>query len=367
MTLSPDQQAHSDKTTDALKARIQETGPLSFAEFMQFALYEPGLGYYVSGNHKLGAGGDFVTAPMISPLFSACLGNHCARFFTDGGAKHILEFGAGTGEMALGILKHLEHIDQLPDSYSILEVSPELQERQRQHLKAHLPADIFTNIHWLYALPETNSFSGMMLANEVIDAMAVERVCLTDGVWQQQIIALENNELIEHYRSIENPQLQQAVNKLPTDLSDGYLTEVNTWIEPWIQSLSQSLQAGQITLIDYGFLRDEYYHPQRHMGTLMCHFQHQAKDNPLQHIGLQDITAHVDFSVVGESAEANGMTVIEYCNQAQFLIDSGLTDLLSSITDRNEYEKLLPGVQQLTLPQEMGELFKVMCLEKTGN
>jgi SAM-dependent MidA family methyltransferase len=345
---------HSQQVLSALQQTIQTAGgQISFAEFMQFALYEPGLGYYVSGSHKLGAGGDFTTAPMISPLFSACLGNHCA------GQQNILEFGAGTGDMAIGILTRLAQLDALPEHYYILEVSPDLQQRQQQHCKANLPAESAARLQWLDKLPDT--FNGIMLANEVLDAMAVERVRLQDGSWQQQMINYDNGKLNESYQAITSPQLQQAVEQLPTNLPDGYCTEVNTWIQPWIRSLAECLNEGKITLIDYGFLRDELYHPQRHMGTLKCHYQHQANDNPLANIGLQDITAHVDFTTVGESAETCGLTV-EFSNQTQFLIDCGITELLGEVTDRVSYEKLLPGMQQLTSPNEMGELFKVMSL-----
>jgi SAM-dependent MidA family methyltransferase len=364
-TLSVEQEQHSTRAVTALREHIQSAGgSIAFADFMQFALYEPGLGYYVSGNHKLGAGGDFTTAPLISPLFSACLGNHCASILKNQGKGEILELGAGTGDMAIGILGRLAALDCLPERYAILEVSPELQQRQQHHLKNRLPAEINARVQWLDQLPTDNSFCGVILANEVMDAMPVERIRWQQGRWEQQIIRLHENSFNEDYQPITSTALQAAADKLPTHLTDGYLTEVNTWIEPWIKSLSQCLKTGVVTLIDYGFLREEYYHPQRHMGTLMCHFQQQAHDNPLLHIGLQDITAHVDFSCVGESAEACGLEVTEYCNQTHFLIDCGITDLLSEVTDRDDYEKLLPGIKQLTQPQEMGELFKVMSLTR---
>lgn len=362
--LSIEQKQHGVTITDALKQKIESAGGcISFADFMQFALYEPELGYYVSGGHKLGTGGDFITAPMISPLFSACLGNHCAQ----SKPKQILELGAGTGDMAIGIMQRLATLERLPENYFILEVSPDLQQRQKYYLKEKLSADLYARVQWLDRLPENQSFNGIILANEVIDAMAVERVRLKNGQWEQQIIHHDGDSFKEDFQTINAAELQTAVDELPSDLTDGYLTEVNTWIKPWIKSLAQCLQSGNITLIDYGFLRNEYYHPQRHMGTLKCHFQHQSFDDPLQHIGLQDITAHVDFSTVGESAEAAGLQVVDYCNQAEFLIDCGLTDLLAEVTDRGEYERLLPGIQQLTLPQEMGELFKVMCLSAGGS
>jgi len=334
---------HSKQITTALYKRIRESGGhITFAQFMQFALYEPGLGYYVSGNHKLGAGGDFTTAPMISPLFSACLGNHC----TQSKPQQILELGAGTGDMAIGTLKRLAELGCLPENYFILEVSPDLQDRQQQHLKVSLPPAIVNRVQWLQQLPD--SMNGMILANEVIDAMSIERVRFQGGTWQQQVIKLDGEKLIEDYQPIENPALQKAVDQLPTDLPVGYLTEVNTWIEPWIQSLRDCLETGSITLIDYGFLRDEYYHPQRLMGTLMCHYQQQANSNPLQHIGMQDITAHVDFTTVGESAEACGLEVTDFCNQAQFLMDCGITDLLKEVTGRSAYEKLIHCIKHLS-------------------
>lgn len=348
---------HSEQILEALLQKIESSnGAISFAQFMEFALYEPGLGYYVSGCHKLGAGGDFTTAPLISPLFSACLGNHCAAL----GAKAILEFGAGTGDMAIGVLQRLASLDALPSDYLILEVSPDLRERQQYNFANRLPTDIYQRIDWLNRLPD--SFEGVVLANEVLDAMPVERIRLRNGQWEQQMIGFDRNELSFHYDPIHNPELKRAVNRLPIDLPDGYSTEVNTWIEPWIRALADCLIEGFITLIDYGFLRETYYHPERHMGTLKCYFQHQANDNPLLRVGLQDITAHVDFTTVGESAESCGLIVSEFCNQTQFLIDCGITDLLGAVTDRQAYESLLPGMTQLTSPHEMGELFKVMVL-----
>ena len=355
---------HQKIVMQALTQKINAAGgAISFANFMQFALYEPSLGYYVSGNHKLGEGGDFTTAPLISPLFSASLGNHCANYLPKDGSGDILELGAGTGAMAAGILKRLDTLQQLPANYSILEVSAELQQRQQHYLKETLSADLFSRLQWIDTLPEQPTYH-VILANEVMDAFSVERVKLKDKKWQQQIIRLDDERLVEDYRPISSAALQHAIDILPEGLCDGYSTEINTWIEPWIKSLSQCLKTGVITLIDYGFLREEYYHPQRHMGTLKCFFQQQAYDNPLQYVGLQDITAHVDFTTVGESAEKNGLEVIEFCNQTQLLIDNGLTELLSEVSDRDEYEKLLPGVKQLTSPSEMGELFKVMVLQR---
>lgn len=362
-SLSTDQQQHQIQVMAALEQKIKAAaGAISFAEFMQFALYEPGLGYYVSGNHKLGAGGDFTTAPLISPLFSACLANHASHYLPKNDAGEILELGAGTGDMAAGILKRLHALQQLPAHYSILEISAELQQRQQHYLQEQLPPDLFARLKWIHALPDQPTYH-VILANEVMDAFSVERIQLKDKQWQQQIIRCDDNTLVEDYRPVTSKALQTAIDKLPENLSDGYNTEINTWIEPWIKSLHQCLKSGVITLIDYGFLREEYYHPQRHMGTLKCFFQHQAHNNPLQYVGLQDITAHVDFTTVGESAENCGLQVEEFCNQTQFLIDNGLTELLAEVTDRDAYEKLLPGVKQLTSPQEMGELFKVMVLQ----
>ena len=363
-TLSADQIAHTEQAMDALHHALERaSGSLSFAEFMHFALYQPGVGYYVSGNQKFGAGGDFTTAPLISPLFSACLGNYCAAQMEHLPGAVILELGAGTGDMAAGILQRLHTLNTLPEQYLILEPSAELRARQQMHLKETLPPELFTRLQWLDGLPTDRSLTAIILANEVIDAMAVERVIWQNGAWQQQCVCLEDGELAYHTRAIEDKRLQSCCAKLPTTLADGYLTEVNTWIEPWLQSLRDSLEKGVVCLIDYGFPCDEYYHPQRDQGTLQCHFMHQSHDNPLTHIGLQDITAHVDFSAVREGMEKSGMQPSDYSNQTQFLIDCGLTDLLADVTDRNDYEKLLPGVKQLTHPQEMGELFKVAQCE----
>lgn len=360
--LTPAQQAHTDNACAHIRSLIAESGPIPFSQFMHEALYAPGVGYYVSGNHKLGAAGDFTTAPLISPLFAQCLANQCAEILAQQPAGDIFELGAGTGDMALGIINALAQQNQLPTRYLILEPSAELRARQQQHLQQQLPAELSRLVQWIDDWPAADSFTGVILANEVLDAMPVERVLWQDNAWWQVTVsyATKENNFCWTTTAVTDERLQQALAAIPTPTQSGYCTEINLWAPPWINSLATCLHQGLALIIDYGFLRDTYYHPQRNQGTLKCHFQHQANDDPLQNIGLQDITAHVDFTVVGDTALTAGLEVMGFCNQAEFLINCGLTNELSKVTNREQYTQLLPGIKQLTLPQEMGELFKVI-------
>lgn len=336
-------------------------GHIGFDRFMELALYAPGLGYYSAGSLKFGEAGDFVTAPELSRLFSRCLANQCAEVLEKSGGD-ILEFGAGSGVMAADILAELEQLGCSPDHYYILELSADLRQRQQQTIRDKVP-QLADRVGWLDRLPETG-FCGVVLANEVLDAMPVHRFRIHDGephelhvVWDGKAFELQQGPAdAALYGRIK--QLQETFT-----LDEGYSSEINLRAEEWVRSLGDFLKQGVALLIDYGFPRHEFYHPQRNEGTLMCHYRHRAHDNALQWVGLQDITTHVDFTAIGEAALDAGLEVRGYTNQAAFLIANGLTELLEQAEgDMKQHLTLSAQVKRLTMPSEMGELFKVMAL-----
>ncbi len=366
---SPDaeQQAHSE----ALQAHIREVmmadgGRISFTRFMELALYAPGLGYYSAGSRKFGEGGDFVTAPELSSLFSRALAQQCREVLARIGGD-ILEFGAGRGVMAADILTELERLNSLPGHYFILEISADLKERQRETIEAKLP-QLAERVVWLDALPE--SFEGVVLGNEVLDAMPVHRFRIRGGEPHELFVMWDGERFVLDEEATDAalyPRLKALQDEF--HLVEGYESEVNLMAEEWVAGLGNWLKRGVALLIDYGFPRAEYYHAQRSGGTLMCHYRHRAHDDALTLIGLQDITAHVDFTAVAEAAVAAGLSVRGFANQANFLIGCGLTEILAAEDDKGaggarRQLRRAAEVKTLTLPAEMGELFKVIALTR---
>lgn len=371
-------QAHSAQLCEKIKQAIwQNNGWTSFADFMQMALYTPEFGYYAGGLDKFGEGGDFVTAPEISALFGQALANQIAEILpqVDG---NVLELGAGSGKLAQDILLRLAELAQYPN-YFILEVSSHLRAVQQQNLKKNLPSEIFARVVWLDTLPE--NFSGVIVANEVLDALPVHIVRQTEESIFERGIAEKNGELIWQEKNLatqsqageftEASNLSALEKQLLAQVQQqqlpiGMVTEFCPAATGLMQSLSQCLQQGAIMLIDYGFSAREYYHPQRGQGTLMCHYRHYAHDDPLKFIGLQDITAHVNFTQIAEAGVASGLAFAGYTTQAQFLLNCGLLDLMQTISPDNirEYAPMAAAVQKLLSPAEMGELFKVIGFTK---
>lgn len=349
------EQAHSDKLVRLIAEEIAASGgKISFARFMELALYAPGLGYYVAGKYKFGAQGDFVTAPEFGSLFARCLAHQCQTILTSMDGGDILEVGAGSGVLAADLLLALEATDALPDHYFILELSADLCERQAEMLLQKAPR-LVDRVHWLDALPD--SFRGIVLANELLDATPVERFRVTESGLNQIHVAWEDGRFVWQEQPIE------AAIQLPT-LPVGYVSEINLHAEAWVRSLGDILTQGVVLLIDYGFPRAEFYHPQRSQGTLMCHYRHRAHDDPLILVGLQDITAHVDFTAMAEAGTDAGLSLLGYTSQAAFLLGNNL-DRIVAASDPNDVRAHLDLTQQvkkLTLPHEMGELFKVMAL-----
>lgn len=361
----PDARAHSDRLAALIRDTIaRQGGAIPFRDFMQLALYAPGLGYYSAGSRKLGEAGDFVTAPEVAPLFSRTLARAIAPALADLPEARILEAGAGSGAMAADLLAELAALGFGPVRYSILEVSADLQARQRATLQQRNPAAL-EHVEWLSAWPE--HFTGVVLANELLDAMPVHRVIRDRDRWRECYVGSEQDRFVWRSGPWSEPALQARLAHIEAEeeLPDGYATEINLAAEGWIRSLASRLAQGLVLLIDYGFVRREYYHPQRRQGTLMCHYRHRAHDDPFHLVGLQDITAHVDFTAIADSALEAGLKVAGYTTQAHFLMGSGLTELAATAdVDAEAQLALANQVRRLTLPQEMGELFKVMALAK---
>jgi len=341
-------------------------GRIPFDQFMELALYAPGLGYYVAGSRKFGEAGDFITSPEVSPLFAQCLSRQVKEVLNQLDGGEILEFGAGSGILAADMLAELRKLGSLPGRYLIMEVSPELRERQRETLQARVP-DLLQRIVWLDHLP--TAFKGLVLANELLDAMPVSRFRNTREGMEECFVECDDTGFKEVFSQPQTTGFVVAVTRVDTTcggLAEGYVSEINLRQGAWLKSLSGMLGQGAVLLIDYGYPRSEYYHPQRSTGTLMCHYRHRAHPDPFRWIGLQDITSHVDFTAVAQVAVEAGLGLAGYTTQAHFLMASGLDELLvgSDPNDAATHMALVQGVKHLTLPSEMGERFKVLGLVK---
>ncbi|QRN04893.1 SAM-dependent methyltransferase [Legionella sp. MW5194] len=342
---------------------LQACGEIPFVEFMQHALYAPGSGYYSAGLQKFGAEGDFITAPELTPLFAQTLAVQCQQILKELDRPVLFEFGAGSGRLCVDLLKALEALQCLPEQYLIMEVSGNLRQRQHQLIQTELP-HLQTHVQWLERWPE-QGFDGVMIANEVLDAMPVHRFLQTEqGLLESWISVDEQGQLSERFKPCDNSRLINYLQQALPDLPCPYQSEVNLFTEDWLKECSRILHRGAMLLIDYGFPRHEYYHPDRNQGTLMCHFRHHAHSNPLIHVGEQDITAHVDFTQVAEAGHDAGFHVAGYTNQASFLLANGLLSLLERIADGPQRIRAQQAVKQLIQPEEMGELFKVIALTK---
>jgi SAM-dependent MidA family methyltransferase len=334
-------------------------GAISFARFMELALYAPRLGYYSGGAAKLGRDGDFTTAPEITPLFGATLARVAASIIAQS-APNILEFGAGTGKLARDVLVALAAAGVVVDSYAIVELSGELRARQQEYLKD------FPQVRWLDGFPER--FSGVVLANEVLDAMPVQLVTKTEAGWRELLVTIEDGRFAFR-EGAPDSALERQIERQPgatEDLADGYVTEVHGVGCAFMATLARLFETGRgaAILLDYGFPAHEYYFSERSGGTLMCHYRHHAHPDPFYLPGLQDITAHVDFTAMALAAQEAGAEVLAYMDQAAFLLGAGIGELLLR-TDPSDALRFLPqanALQKLVAPAEMGELFKVLVV-----
>jgi SAM-dependent MidA family methyltransferase len=363
----PQAAAHSARVAAHIRHAMNANGgQIPFSRFMELALYSPGLGYYSAGTRKFGTQGDFVTAPELSPLFSRCLARQCQEILdcTDG---EILELGAGTGTMAATMLAELDALDTLPNRYNILEVSGELQARQRETLTTQAP-HLAERVRWIDTLPEPG-FQGIIVGNEVLDAMPVERFRIIQDGPRPLHVAYEEDRFIG-CEGPANQDLTTCVAALEATLGDtlpiGYESEINTHLKPWLTAFAERLEKGALLVLDYGYPRREYYHPQRRMGTLVCHYRHRVHSDPFILPGLQDITANVDFSAVADAAIDAGLELAGYTSQGYFLLGCGLETLLAEVDpdDTARYLEQVRQVKLLTLPGEMGERFKAIALTR---
>ncbi len=361
--LTDTQALHCARMCEHLTALIAADGWLSFERFMDTALYAPGLGYYSAGAHKLGVGGDFTTAPEVSPLFGACIARQCAEILRalDGGC--VLEIGAGSGSLAADVLSRLETLGALPHHYWILEISADLRERQRRHLERRLP-HLLEHVRWLDQ-PPAESFDGIILANEVLDALPVTRFRWhREGVEELGVVT-DKGRLAWETRPA-GPAVVEACRRLAkagVAWDDGYVSEYCPRLMAWTRGVTQSLRTGAALWLDYGLPRSQYYLPERHEGTLLCHFRHRANDNPLLYPGLQDITAWVDYTLLAEASRAAGFTLSGFTTQSFFLAGLKVDLEMKAIAggDVNQFARLANQARQLMLPGEMGERFKAMA------
>jgi len=355
--------AHSNRLAEKIITRIEQgNGVIGFDEYMQAVLYEPGLGYYSAGSTKFGAAGDFLTAPEISTLFGACLAAQCVNLFAQGCAPRLLEFGAGSGSLCAQMLQSAAQIEH----YYILDVSADLKARQQQYLARQLPAELFHKIEWLKGMPQ--AFDGILLANEVLDAMPVH-ILLKQGGWRELGVGYDGQRFCWQDFSSDSPAVAEIdrIESRLGELPDGYRSEVNLNYQPWLAALSQACKRAVVLIIDYGYEQAQYYHPERTSGSLICHYQHRVHPDPLVYPGLQDITAFVDFDALADAAEGNGFTILGLVSQAEFLIANGILEIAQKQADKagsTEQMAISQQVKTLTLPAEMGEKFKVLALQK---
>jgi SAM-dependent MidA family methyltransferase len=355
---TPDARAHSERVAERIRDEIAASGGwISFVRYMELALYAPGLGYYSAGARKLGKAGDFVTAPEISPLYGQTLARQ-VRQILDAGLEEVLEVGAGSGALAATLLEELDRAGRLPRSYLILELSADLRERSRDTLAARVP-HLLERVAWLNRLPP--AFSGVVLGNEVLDAMPVHIVRVEKGKIEEGGVGMRGERLDWSWRVASGDVLEAA---RALELPEGFRTEVALAARAFVRSLADILERGVALFVDYGFPRKEYYHAQRREGTLMCHYRHHAHADPFFFPGLQDITSHVDFSAIAAAALEGGLEIAGYTSQAQFLVNCGITEVMARTPaeDRSAFLPLANQANRLMSPAEMGELFKVIAL-----
>ena len=362
-------QKHSRTLAGLIREQIrQRGGNISFERFMEMALYEPGWGYYSAGATRFGESGDFVTAPHVSSLFSRCVARQCRQVLAAIPTGDILEVGAGSGLMALDILQELEALDSVPGRYFILETGADLRRRQQELFSSRIP-HLLPRITWLETLPE-QPLSGAIIANEVIDAMPVTRVLLDKGALHEMCVGHDGDEFYWIKTPARAGPVRASWDRIANDLAgplpELFETEINLRADAWVRSVSAVLEQGVMLLIDYGYPRYEFYHPQRDRGTLLCHYRHRFHDDPFFCPGLQDITASVDFTALAQAALESGMQLGGYTSQAHFLVGCGITELAAALQSGKDLPEpsISAQVKRLTLPGDMGERFKAIAFTR---
>ncbi|MEO8309392.1 MAG: SAM-dependent methyltransferase [Pseudomonadota bacterium] len=359
--MTTDEDLHAARVLNTLRQRIAAAGGwIAFDEYMKIALYEPGLGYYSAGARKLGAGGDFTTAPEISPLFGQCLAAHCDEVLRALGGGDVVEIGAGTGRLACDVLVGLDARGRPPRRYLVLEISADLRDRQRACV-ARLPVHLAQRVEWLDA-PPAEPWQGALLANEVLDALPVQRFRGDEALG----VSLDPDYALEWQTRPADAQLsaemQRVRSGLPHAWPDSYESELCLLLQPWLMEVTASMQRGVALFIDYGLPRAEYFHPDRSSGTLRCHYRQTAHDNPFAHPGLEDVTAWVDFTRVAEASDAAGLEVLGYATQSAMLLGLGIEAAIVNAPDDTTRIRRASEARQLLLPNAMGETFKAMAL-----
>ncbi len=358
-TLTRDEHQHCERLRKLICDEIDRNGPITCARYIEMALYQPGLGYYKCGTQKFARAGDFITAPELSPLFAACLVQRCQALWQQY-KPAILEIGAGSGILAAEIIAVCAQQNCVPAQYVILELSAELASRQQVLIQQRWP-QYFERFVWLDRWPQT-PFNGVVIANELFDAMPVHKFKIDNDI-KEYYVTHHEGQLAWQLGDPSTPTLVAQLNSYDIDFAEGYTSEVNCMLGAWFKGLAGSLGKAALVFIDYGYERDLYYHPERHMGTLMCHFKHRAHEDPLLFPGIQDITTHVDFTLISEAAKNSGFNVTNFETQAQFLMQNGITDIVAQITDPQQQLILAQQLKQLVLPDAMGEAFKVIQLQ----
>ncbi|MCX4188441.1 class I SAM-dependent methyltransferase [Methylophaga sp. OBS4] len=362
----PVAQQHSNELQALICQQIEVGGGhISFAQYMQLCLYQPGLGYYSAGSHKLGQGGDFTTAPEITPLFAMSLAHHVHDALQQTTGKQVLEFGAGSGRLAADMLKQLDQLKSLPQQYLIIEASADLRQRQQQHISKAVP-EYADKVRWLDTLPA--KFNGVIVANEVCDAMPVHLLQFTEEHVFERCVTRKAGEFDWLDTDITDARLCQKAEHIRATIGPRhYLTEVNLFAEDWIRSIAANLEQGAVFIIDYGYPFAQYYHADKSQGCLRCYYRQQGHDDPLILQGLQDITSHVEFTSLAEAAVSGALDVAGFHEQGEFLIAANITDIAASFqshTDALSWLKASAALKQLLLPEQMGHNFKVLSLTK---
>ena len=363
---------HGHRLEERIRAQIRASGgAIAFSRFMELALYAPGLGYYSAGSRKLGAEGDFITAPELGSAFAECIAQSLAPVLRELGEGAVLfEIGGGSGAFAVAALRQLSRIDVLPDEYWMLEPSADLRERQQSTLREALPAELFKHCRWLDGPPESD-WRGVLFANEVLDALPTPRFVIHDGEVYEEHVVLDAGGAFLRVDQPADALLRAAVRHVERDneapLPEGYRSEILPQLPYWIQAIGGLLRDGVMLFVDYGYPRREYYLAERNEGTLVCHYRHRAHADPFLYPGLQDITAFVDFTALAEAGVNAGFDLSGYCSQSSFLIGNGLHERLAAIEaidDEAKRYRLGQEIKRLTLPGEMGERFQVMGFQR---
>lgn len=357
--------AQSKQLQQLIAREIQQhRGWIGFDHFMDLALYAPDLGYYRSALEIFGEQGDFVTAPLLGDLFGRCIARQCAQVIVSLQNASLYEFGAGDGSLAVAVITELDKLGALPDCYYIMETSAGLRQRQRSSLE-DLNPELKSRVKWMDRLPD--AINGVVVGNELLDAMPCKRFEV-DPHGEIHELGVCNSDARFEWSISSNP-LSNIDWLRKRNLGPGYQSELPMQAAAWVSTVGEKIDQGIMLLIDYGFPRQEFYHPDRNQGTLMCHYRHYAHNDPFFWLGLQDITTHIDFTAIAEAGAISGLRMLGFCDQANFLLSCGLTDILAdsqtgSEPVTKETLKLSAEVKKLTMPHEMGELFKVIAMGK---